>query len=198
MTIKSRARHGTSWSSEDDRRLVEALSQGASASCVATELGRSAQAVRKRSYDLRQAGRAPGVRVSEKSARRAKSPRWSVDDRLKLAAMADEGASRREMARALGRTPMAVAGQLQRLRQDGVPVHGEEGADEVWDLVPVRQVVRHGTGEFYGDRSPTYPPIGFVRCREVAMFSLGGRAYECALCDASVEPVETSAFVEAA
>jgi DNA-binding NarL/FixJ family response regulator len=107
------------WTPDEDKRLLELQAAGKSNFLIAAELRRSSGAVSGRLSVLKARQSFP----SNSSTPLSTTPprrRWKLDDDEHLMELKAKGASRNEIAKALGRTEGAIEQRIHTLRHQAV------------------------------------------------------------------------------
>jgi DNA-binding NarL/FixJ family response regulator len=103
------------WTPDEDKRLLEFQAAGKSNFLIAAELRRSTGAVFGRLSVLKARENFPSNSSAPQSATPLRK-RWTLDDDKRLMELKTKGASRNEIARALGRTEAAIEQRIHSLR----------------------------------------------------------------------------------
>lgn len=93
------------WTTAELRELVRMAGSGISYREIGSALGRSYASITQRIYQYRAAR---GQRMA---------PQWTTGDERRLLRLVSNGATAKEAARSLGRTPQAVYSRLRNIRK---------------------------------------------------------------------------------
>ena len=107
------------WTADEDKRLLQLQAAGKSNFLIAAVLRRSTEAVLGRLSILKAKEYFPGNSSAPQSATPLRK-RWTLDDDKRLMELKAKGASRSEIAGALGRTEAAIEQRIHGLRRDAI------------------------------------------------------------------------------
>lgn len=104
-----RKAYANTWSKAEDDALERGFRAGLTVASLAENLGRTSHQVNTRIRFLRRSGRNLAAR----------KPRWTEDDRRRLARRYREGATYKQLASEFGKSKGTISRQLRRMREAG-------------------------------------------------------------------------------